>query len=568
MNVVPLALLLSIISCQSSSKIVTERVEQPDYLWSRCYDELGCVNNTEEWYHPVFRPLTMPPLDRHIIKTSFYLFGKGKDSRHVVDVEPLEVNYKQIKLTSFDKTLKTHLLIHDFTSNGLVGWIKHSVKSIMSNNLGNVISVDWTGGAEPPYAIAVQNARVVALEIIYLLKILIDDLGMRPEQFHLIGHGLGAHVAGYVGRQINDIGRITGLDPNGLYFTDMSCAVRLDPDDARFVDIIYTDIVKNHGQGSGDTFGHFNFYPNGGLTQGGCNATSLYPPLSAITRDMLKEGDVAPGCNHKRATKYFTASLDEESECTMMGYLCPDYIFFQRAECVECQLGYTCAPMGYSAEVVARNKTAPPTAKFFLDTHSDRPYCMFAYKIIITMDPGEMANPETVSSSEVDYRVEGGMFCATVYSESEDIVFRTNLNMGIGQKAFILNGDNVFLTYQKRPKMLAPSKVVLRFDSEQNNTVVYVTKVRVVLLPATGKNVTSLCGQHEVTKFVPHTQEEFTPCKPSCKESRKSNTTRQRRNPEDVAPEMQSLIDMTAEDYEDENGEPPPPPQEDDYYSN
>lgn len=36
----------------------------------------------------------------------------------------------------------------------------------------NVISVDWESGAEPPYAQAVANARVVALELEALLKLL------------------------------------------------------------------------------------------------------------------------------------------------------------------------------------------------------------------------------------------------------------------------------------------------------------------------------------------------------------------------------------------------------------
>lgn len=53
---------------------------------------------------------------------------------------------------------------------------------------------------------------------------------------------LGAHGAGYVGnvmRQANaTIGRITGLDPAGPYFTSLPAEVRLDPTDATFVDTV------------------------------------------------------------------------------------------------------------------------------------------------------------------------------------------------------------------------------------------------------------------------------------------------------------------------------------------
>lgn len=34
----------------------------------------------------------------------------------------------------------------------------------------SVVSVDWSAGAEPPYALALANARVVALEIINFFK--------------------------------------------------------------------------------------------------------------------------------------------------------------------------------------------------------------------------------------------------------------------------------------------------------------------------------------------------------------------------------------------------------------
>lgn len=58
---------------------------------------------------------------------------------------------------------------------------------------------------------------------------------------HIIGHSLGAHTAGYAGERIEGLGRITGLDPAEPYFQGMPPHTRLDPTDAKLVDVIHTD---------------------------------------------------------------------------------------------------------------------------------------------------------------------------------------------------------------------------------------------------------------------------------------------------------------------------------------
>lgn len=60
----------------------------------------------------------------------------------------------------------------------------------------NVIYVDWTDGSLGLYSQAVANARLAGLEIAHLIKFLMKHTKMLPKDVHLIGHSLGAHLAG------------------------------------------------------------------------------------------------------------------------------------------------------------------------------------------------------------------------------------------------------------------------------------------------------------------------------------------------------------------------------------
>ena len=58
-----------------------------------------------------------------------------------------------------------------------------------------------------------------------------------------------------------------GLDPARFAFEDAPPEARLHKSDARFVDVIHTDIGK---WGLEQPVGHVDFYPNGGVSQAGC----------------------------------------------------------------------------------------------------------------------------------------------------------------------------------------------------------------------------------------------------------------------------------------------------------
>lgn len=101
-----------------------------------------------------------------------------------------------------------------------------------------------------------------------------NEKNIKAESFHLIGYSLGAQISAIAGSKIPNLGRITGLDPSGLYYSDASNRLKLDKSDAEFVDVIHTDGSRRIGMGTRDRMGHADFYPNGGKDQPGCSRSN------------------------------------------------------------------------------------------------------------------------------------------------------------------------------------------------------------------------------------------------------------------------------------------------------
>ena len=75
-----------------------------------------------------------------------------------------------------------------------------------------MINVDWSSISRHPwYFMVARRTQIIGRYVAKLLDHLIS-LGANPEDIHLIGHSLGAHVAGYVGANLRagKLGRITG----------------------------------------------------------------------------------------------------------------------------------------------------------------------------------------------------------------------------------------------------------------------------------------------------------------------------------------------------------------------
>ena len=70
----------------------------------------------------------------------------------------------------------------------------------------------------------------------------------------------------------------TGLDPAAPGFDFDDTAIRLDPSDAMFVDVIHSDVrdsALSKALGLQRPCGHVDFYPNGGKHQPGCDTSDV-----------------------------------------------------------------------------------------------------------------------------------------------------------------------------------------------------------------------------------------------------------------------------------------------------
>ncbi|XP_055696443.1 endothelial lipase-like isoform X2 [Lutzomyia longipalpis] len=198
---------------------------------------------------------------------------------------------KEIYFADFNPRLQTKLLVHGWRSNEESDTVQNIKNNYLSRKNLNIISVDYRDiAANNFYFTPVFQIREVGKYIAELIDYLVTVKKARTEDFHLIGHSLGSHLAGYAAAFVKTgkVGRVTGLDPAILGFEWSSPEWRLDSSDATFVDVIHTAAGSC---GFRDPIGHVDFYPNGGIIQPGCGDNifeqrSAYSRFSSILTDV------------------------------------------------------------------------------------------------------------------------------------------------------------------------------------------------------------------------------------------------------------------------------------------
>ena len=236
----------------------------------------------------------------------------------------------------FDVNKPTKIFVHGFRDSGKVycdKFIKAYESSIWDVNL---ICLDWQDYADidwPIYIRAAKNAVKVGVQVgqKFVSNLLIKTLKQNPRLIHVIGHSLGAHLSGHMGRNSGlKIGRITGLDPARPYFENwVHAKERLSTADADFVDVIHTNSGHLH-EGCLSmpwTIGHVDFYPNGGTHMPGCTDKEpgwwnlLFNYYQCVADMIIKNG-----CSHGRANEYYAESIQYRNDPNyFLSQKCADY---------------------------------------------------------------------------------------------------------------------------------------------------------------------------------------------------------------------------------------------------
>ncbi|XP_022103763.1 pancreatic lipase-related protein 2-like [Acanthaster planci] len=250
--------------------------------------DLCFFNNLECWVEdPERYPWEPSKQDNH-----FFLYTRN-------NADSVELKWDDASsLGAFDAQRRTVVVAHGFTSSLHDDYFIGIREAILSQFDVNVIMVDWRKAAAGlhNYLQCRVNSRLVGRQLGILLKLLHEHRSLDYADVHIVGHSLGAHLAGFAGKYLEgQIGRITGLDPAKPGFkdhTDLPDCI-LDKSDAQFVDVIHSD--RGHSiYGLQTAIGHQDFYPNNKeFNQIGCNY------FNTLT-----------GCAHMRAIDFFIASVE------------------------------------------------------------------------------------------------------------------------------------------------------------------------------------------------------------------------------------------------------------------
>uniref|UniRef100_A0A182M2A1 Lipase domain-containing protein n=1 Tax=Anopheles culicifacies TaxID=139723 RepID=A0A182M2A1_9DIPT len=197
---------------------------------------------------------------------SFHLFTRQNPStsqRIVPTIESLNGSF-------FNASRPTRVIVHGLCNCQHSDFCQSIKNALLFANDLNIISIDWSDTVGLlDYILLKLRLDQIAASLANFIDFLHNTTELDLSKVHLIGHSLGAHLAGLSGKRVTTgrVGAIVGLDPAGPLFSSKEPKTRLDRTDAEYVEVIHTN---GGALGMYDPIGTADFYPNGGKHQPGC----------------------------------------------------------------------------------------------------------------------------------------------------------------------------------------------------------------------------------------------------------------------------------------------------------
>ncbi|XP_077301148.1 phospholipase A1-like [Arctopsyche grandis] len=202
----------------------------------------------------------------------FLVARNATDKFHIYNISKSATIFNDVE---FNKNFKTVLYIHGFYDKPGLGAVTTSViiETYRIKGGYNILLLDTSSLIGYTYFRGARAARFVGMRLGNVLAQLFKS-GFNMNSLDVVGHSIGAHVAGYAGKSYLKytnklLPRIIGVDPAGLCFKGADSSNRLDKNDAAFVQVLHTGGI---GFGLMSPIGHADFYVNGGRKQASDNA--------------------------------------------------------------------------------------------------------------------------------------------------------------------------------------------------------------------------------------------------------------------------------------------------------
>uniref|UniRef100_A0A1I8N5B5 Uncharacterized protein n=1 Tax=Musca domestica TaxID=7370 RepID=A0A1I8N5B5_MUSDO len=266
---------------------------------------------------------------------------------------PLSEAQKLLEYPEFDAKKRVVIFITGWMSNIHADYIEDMARAFNCRGNYNFLALNASNFIQTLYTWSAFNTDAVGIFVGKGIAKLSKKIPAK--KIHLIGHSLGAHIAGRAGRQFQKLTgqslyRITGLDPANPCFNEGETLSGLHRGDADFVDVIHS----NPGVlGKAQPLGDVDFYPDG-----------LAP---------IKTGCVIFGCSHSRAYEYFIETVFPGNENNFLAKRCNSMTSYNGGQCDGLEY-----PMGIATPTYLKGD-------FFLSVNAKDPFGKNASRMAVDM---------------------------------------------------------------------------------------------------------------------------------------------------------------------------------------